>query len=55
MTRNAKARRILRMAHWESKTRQVFYYEDYFLNKNKAPSWLPLRTRKRIFCYGEFE
>ena len=52
MTSNAKAKRLLKMPHWESKTRKVFFYDDHWCHNDNVPSWLPLRTRKRNFCYG---
>lgn len=55
MTNNAAARRILGMNHWESNTRKVFYYFDHFAHNDNIPSWVPLRTRKRSFVYGNFE
>ncbi|EFR7340371.1 stationary-phase-induced ribosome-associated protein [Salmonella enterica] len=55
MTNNAKARRLLGLPHWESKTRKVFFYHDHFAHNDNIPAWVPLRTRKRNFVYGSFE
>lgn len=54
MTKNAKARRILKMDHWASNTKKVFFYEEHFAHNDNIPAWVPLRTRKRNFIYGNF-
>lgn len=55
MTKNAKARRLLGMAHWQSNTQKVVLL-GLTLKPAKVPygKWHVTRTNTCCVCYGDF-
>lgn len=55
MTKNAKARRLLGLDHWQSNTQKVALLTPTYrrVRNNPHRTWRVLRTKASFFCYGD--